>query len=77
MRRGASNGYNIRKAMVVSAVVHVSLFASLVVFPDIGLPFREKPMRIDVMWVEIPKGSSDEIGLGLKEAEELPKSTIE
>ena len=63
--------------MVISAVVHVSLFTSLLVFPDIGLPFRDKPMRIDVMWVEIPKGSSDEIGLGLKEAEGLPKSTIE
>lgn len=34
-------------------------------------------MRIDVMWVELPKGTSDEIGLGLKKSEGLPKSTIE
>lgn len=34
-------------------------------------------MKIDVMWVELPKGTSDEIGLGLKKSEGLPKSTIE
>jgi TolA protein len=29
------------------------------------------------VWVELPKGTSDEIGLGIKKSEGLPKSTIE
>ena len=77
MRPGQSNGYDIRKAVVISAILHVVVFAGFVAFPDIGSPFREKPLRIDVMWVELPRGSSDEIGLGLKESKGLPKSTIE
>lgn len=29
------------------------------------------------MWVELPKGTSDDIGMGIKDAQGLPKSTIE
>ncbi len=43
--------------------------------PTVRLPLRERPMR--VTWVELPKGKSDEIGLGIKKSEGLPKSTIE
>jgi TonB family protein len=45
------------------------------VIPGIRFPLHEKPTRI--IWVEIPKGTSDEIGLGIKKSENLPKSTIE
>jgi TonB family protein len=39
------------------------------------LSLTERPMSIT--WVELPKGKSDEIGLGIKKSEGLPKSTIE
>jgi TonB family protein len=34
-----------------------------------------KPLQM--VWVELPRGTSDEIGTGLKEAQGLPKSTIQ
>lgn len=77
MRPGQSNSYGYKTAVIISALVHAAVLVAMMVIPDIGLPFFEKPVRIDVMWVELPRGSSDDIGLGLKEAQGLPKSTIE
>lgn len=34
-------------------------------------------MRVDMVWVELPRGTSDDIGEGLKESKNLPQSTIE
>lgn len=53
------------------------ILISFTVAPGLKLPFGEKPIKIDVMWVELPKGTSDDIGMGIKKAEGLPKSTIE
>jgi len=47
----------------------------MIISPTFRLPLRERPMRI--MWVELPKGTSDEIGLGIKKAKGLPKTTLE
>lgn len=77
MRIRQSPAPNLKTAIVFSTIVHVALVFTLLAAPDIRLPFREKPLRIDVTWVELPKGTSDDIGLGLKKAEGLPKSTIE
>lgn len=67
-----------RTAVLLSAILHALLLAAISFSPDISLPFlKEKPMKIDMVWVELPKGSSDEIGLGIKAAEGLPQSTIE
>lgn len=70
-------GNNLKRPIIFSAIVHLALFLTFVFAPGIYIPFVDRPMRIDVMWVELPRGTSEEIGLGLKEAEGLPKSTIE
>lgn len=67
----------IRRAVVYSAVAHILVMLVVAYLPGLGLSFLgEKPLRVSA-WVELPKGTSDDIGLGMKKAEGLPKSTIE
>lgn len=66
---------SLRKPVIYSAIIHIIIFITLSVVPGIRLPMRERPTR--VVWVELPKGTSEEIGLGIKKSEGLPKSTIE
>ncbi len=49
-------------------------FASFAAAPKLRTPLYERPMR--VTWVELPKGTSDEIGLGIKKSKGLPKTTL-
>lgn len=72
-----SYGQQIRKPIIYSAIIHLAIFMTLAVAPGVYFPFMDKSMKIDVMWVELPKGTSEDIGLGVKQAEGLPKSTIE
>jgi len=65
----------LRKAIAISAAVHILLLAGALGRPEMGFRFDEKPMN--VTWVELPKGTSEEIELGLKKSEGLPKSTLE
>jgi len=66
---------SLKRPILYSAIFHVIVFITLSVVPGIRLPLREHPTRI--VWVELPKGTSDEIGLGIKKSQGLPKSTIE
>lgn len=66
---------NLRTSIWISAVAHVVIVVLMFLSPTFRLPLREKPIRI--MWVELPKGTSDEIGLGIKKAEGLPRTTLE
>lgn len=64
----------IHQAIFYSALAHI-LFILIISFaPQFRWPFGERPM---VLWVELPRGTSEEIGTGLKESAALPKSTIE
>ncbi len=65
----------LRKALIKSAAVHICVFLLLIIAPGFGMKFKDKPL--DVVWVEIPKGSSEEIGLGIKETKTLPTTTVE
>ncbi len=65
----------ITRPVVVSLLLHLALFASLAIVPGLRLPISEKPMR--VTWVELPKGTSEDIDLNIKKSEGMPKSTIE
>ena len=65
----------LRRSFWISAVVHCIILILIAMSPTVRLPLRERPMRIT--WVELPKGTSDEIGLGIKKSKGLPKSTIE
>jgi TonB family protein len=68
----------LRKAVAISAIIHIVILIAFMYAPALGLPFfGEKPIRINAIFVELPKGTSDDIGLGMKKAESLPKSTIE
>ena len=75
MRTAHAYPTRLRRAIAVSAVFHLALVVTLSIVPQAKFPFREQPL--DVTWVELPRGTSDEIGLGMKKAESLPKSTIE
>lgn len=63
------------KPILYSAVIHIIVLITISIVPGIKLPVRDRPTR--VVWVELPKGTSDEIGLGIKESKGLPKTTIE
>lgn len=66
---------NLRTSVWISAIVHLVIVIVMIISPTFRLPLRERPIRI--MWVELPKGTSDEIGLGIKKAKGLPKTTLE
>jgi len=70
------NGF--RRPITISAVGHLVILAILVFVPDLSLSlFGERPVRINAIWVDIPRGTSEELGTGMKLAENLPQSTIE
>ena len=66
---------NLSRPIFYSAVAHILLVVSLSILPSLKLSFGQKPMQM--VWVELPRGMSEDIGTGLKEAEGLPKSTIQ
>lgn len=72
-----SNGSLLKKPIIYSAIIHLMIFIALLAFPGIYFPLRDKPMRIDVQWVELPKGTGEDIDFGVQKSEGLPKSTIE
>ena len=72
------NAKALKTPLMISAIAHIVTIIILITAPNLGLSmFGERPMRIDAVWVDLPKGTSEEIGLGLKKAENLPRSTIE
>ena len=68
---------SLNKPIIYSTVIHVIALVVLILLPGVRLPMHEKPIRIDLLWVELPRGVSDEIGPGMRRAKGLPKSTIE
>lgn len=67
--------FSYKKPIIYSAVIHVIVFVAISVAPAVKLPMHDRPTR--VVWVELPKGTSDEIGLGIKKSKGLPKTTLE
>jgi TonB family protein len=65
----------LRSAILKSAIAHVCFFFLISISPGFDLPLKEKP--VDVVWVELPKGTSDEIGWGIGESKGLPETTIQ
>lgn len=78
VRRATSDNANFRIPILISASIHVLIIIFLTSVPELGLSLRgHHPLKIDAIFVELPRGTSDEIGLGMKKSESLPKSTIE
>jgi len=63
-----------KKYLRLSLLAHVGLIAVLIVAPSLG---PKKPLRHEkIVWIRIPKGVGDTIGVGLKKTKNLPKTTI-
>lgn len=65
--------YQLQRPLVFSTGVHVALLMFILFFSTFVL--REP--RLMITWVDLPKGPSPDISLGMKKAKDLPKSTIE
>jgi colicin import membrane protein len=67
-----------KPALIISAVIHLVIAAFVISAPELGFSlWGERPIKINAIFVEIPRGTSEELGTGMKKAEALPKSTIE
>ncbi len=71
--KNPKNG-SLNRSIFKSAGVHILIISFLLFLPS--LPLKDSKTT-DIIWVQIPKGSSDEIGIGMKKSESLPQSTIE
>ncbi|MBI2342051.1 MAG: cell envelope integrity protein TolA [Deltaproteobacteria bacterium] len=66
---------NVSRPVFYSAVAHILFIIILSLSPELRWPFGDRPLQM--VWMELPRGTSEEIGTGLKESEALPKSTIQ
>lgn len=64
-----------KRSLIWSSLGHLLVFLFGVLFSLFSLPFPSD--RLSVTWVELPRGTSEEIDMGLKKSPELPKTTIE
>lgn len=65
-----------KKAVTQSLVIHVVLvLIAFIGLPSVFLPQQQEPM--EVIMVELTKGTSDDIGDGMKAVDHLPENTIE
>ncbi|MBI4211810.1 MAG: cell envelope integrity protein TolA [Deltaproteobacteria bacterium] len=65
----------LKEAIIRSAIGHFVVFLVFGILSLFQFSFFSK--SVDITWVELPKGASEEIGTGIKKVEDLPKSTIE
>jgi len=75
VKRSHKKPPGLARPLAISAAIHAAILITFVAAPTVLFRFDEKATKI--VWVELPKGPSEEIELGLKKAEGLPKSTIE
>jgi len=64
----------IGKNIVVSTIIHLALITLVMLFPPHGFINPKPP--VDITWVELPKGTGDDI-YGLKDVKRLPETTIQ
>lgn len=76
-KRVSSNPPGLKKALIFSAVFHFIFFTALISMPGLNLHFGNKSNKLDVQWVELPKGTGEDIDFGVQKSAGLPKSTIE
>lgn len=63
----------IRKFAFYSLLMHAAAFSFILVSPK----FYFRKSHTKVVWVELPRGASEEIDIKIKESESLPKTTIQ
>lgn len=73
----SSSTPTLKKPLVYSAIFHLIFFIVLLSVPGLNLRFGNNSKKIDVQWVELPKGTGEDIDFGVQKSQGLPKSTIE
>ncbi|MFQ5631632.1 MAG: hypothetical protein ACE5I1_22900, partial [bacterium] len=59
----AFDGYNLRTALIISGIIHAIALSLIITFPELRLSLKgDRPMKINMIWVELPRGGSDDIG---------------
>ena len=66
---------NISRPIFYSAIAHILFIIIFSFAPSLRWPFSHRPL--EMVWVELPRGTSEDIGTGMKESKDLPKSTIQ
>lgn len=74
--RFASTPPGIGKAIFYSALAHIVLILLAFFSPEIPSSWLGKEKPLDVVWVELPKGTGEDI-TGIKESKGLPQTTIQ
>ncbi|MDO8526457.1 MAG: TonB C-terminal domain-containing protein [Deltaproteobacteria bacterium] len=64
---------HLKRPLIISLILHLACLVFILFVPKIEF----KTPKRKVVWVELPKGSSEEIQLQMKESENLPKTTIQ
>jgi TonB family protein len=54
---------SLKTSVVKSALIHVCVILLFAVSPGFNIAIKDKP--VDVVWVELPKGTGDDISLGV------------
>lgn len=65
----------LKRALIWSCLGHFGVVMVGALLSLFTLPFLDD--RLSVTWVELPRGTSEEIDTGFKKSPELPKTTIE
>ncbi len=66
---------SLKKYLGLSLLIHAVLVIILIVTPALN-PSSKPFKREKIVWVRIPKGLDDKIGIGVKKAKGMPKTTI-
>lgn len=72
---GQSIPFSLKAYILLSAIAHLIVILFIALFPALKFRMNERPTRI--IWVELPRGTSQDIELGLRKSKNLPRSTIE
>ncbi len=63
------------KALLYSVIAHLIAVVIMILAPELG--FIEKKPKLNIMWVQLTKGMSEQIEQKIKEAKNLPQTTIQ
>lgn len=64
---------SLKSALLFSLVIHLLVYGFFTHVPK----FRLTKPKLNVVWVELPKGASEELDIKIRESESLPKTTIQ
>ncbi len=66
---------SLKRPIYYSVIGHLIFIIFCTLVSHFTWPFKQRP--VDLVWVELPRGTSEEVDTGMKQSEGLPKSTIQ